>query len=467
MVKVNLMEILLVEDNQADARLLKEMLMDSSLRDRFTIAHAESMKEAAERLAKEHFDVALLDLMLPDSVGIDTFKRVRRSFPSIPVVLLTGLADENLAAQAVREGAQDYLIKGQVAPGPLARSLVYAIERSLSERAGRGADRLSPGSRLRPDMVGTSTALSDVKSPITTVSKTSNTSVLITGETGTGKELVANAIHYSSSRSDGPFIKLNCSAIPDTLMEAELFGYEKGAFTDARQSKKGLFELADGGTIFLDEIGDMDIRLQPKVLQILENRTLRKLGGVGNIKIDVRVIAATNVDLSEMVRARRFREGLFYRLNVMVVELPALRDRKEDILPIARHFLRDGAEAMGSSGPKSLDQGAIDALLNYDWPGNIRELKNVIERAVILAGQGAEVWAEHLQISTAPSVQSTERMVPIAGYSTEMSLEELERAHIRNVLEKTGGNITHASRILGVSRLTLREKAKKYGLKEE
>ena len=467
MVKANLIQILLVEDNPADARLLKEMLTESSLKGRFTIAHAKSMDEGLGRLAKERFDVALLDLMLPDSEGLDTFKSVHKSFPSIPIVLLTGLADETLAAQAVREGAQDYLVKGQVAPGILARSIVYAIERSMAERSGRGAERLSAGSRLRPEMVGTSTALGEVKSLIETVSKTSNTSVLITGETGTGKELVANAIHYSSSRSDGPFIKLNCSAIPDTLMEAELFGYEKGAFTDARQSKKGLFELADGGTIFLDEIGDMDIRLQPKLLQILENRTLRKLGGVGNIKIDVRVIAATNVDLSEMVRARRFREDLFYRLNVMVVELPALRDRKEDILPIARHFLRDGAEAMGSSGPKSLDQGAIDALLNYDWPGNIRELKNVIERAVILAGQGAEGWAEHLQISTAPSVQSTERMVPIAGYSTEMSLEELERAHIRNVLEKTGGNITHASRILGVSRLTLREKAKKYGLKEE
>lgn len=465
--KANLMEILLVEDNPADARLLKEMLMDSSLKGRFTIAHAQSMKEAAGRLTKERFDVVLLDLMLPDSEGLATFMRVRKSFPSIPVVLLTGLSDENLAAQAVREGAQDYLVKGQVAPGLLARSLVYAIERNLSERSGRATEKSSAGPRLRPEMVGTSTALGEVKSLIATVSKTSNTSVLITGETGTGKELVANSIHYSSSRSDGPFIKLNCSAIPDTLMEAELFGYEKGAFTDARQGKKGLFELADGGTIFLDEIGDMDIRLQPKLLQILENRTLRKLGGVEDVKIDVRVIAATNVDLSEMVRARRFREDLFYRLNVMVIELPPLRERKEDILPIARHFLRDGADAAGSIAPKSLDQGAIDMLLNYDWPGNIRELKNVIERAVILAGPGDGIRAEHLQINQAPSAPVPERMVPIAGYSTEMSLEELEKAHIRNVLEKTHGNITHASRILGISRLTLREKAKKYGIKEE
>src|SRR3990172_1122680 len=369
MVKVNLMEILLVEDNQADARLLKEMLMDSSLRDRFTIAHAESMKEAAERLAKEHFDVALLDLMLPDSVGIDTFKRVRRSFPSIPVVLLTGLADENLAAQAVREGAQDYLIKGQVAPGPLARSLVYAIERSLSERAGRGADRLSPGSRLRPDMVGTSTALSDVKSLITTVSKTSNTSVLITGETGTGKELVANAIHYSSSRSDGPFIKLNCSAIPDTLMEAELFGYEKGAFTDARQSKKGLFELADGGTIFLDEIGDTDIRLQPKLLQALENQTFRKVGGVRDIKVDVRVVAATNKDLSEMVKKKRFRDDLYYRLKVMVIHIPPLRERKNDIMPLVQYFIQLNNKNFGK-GIKRASPECRDILLKYFCPGN-------------------------------------------------------------------------------------------------
>jgi transcriptional regulator with PAS, ATPase and Fis domain len=248
-------------------------------------------------------------------------------------------------------------------------------------------------------------------------------------------------------------------------MEAEMFGYEKGAFTDARQSKKGLFELADGGTIFLDEIGDMDIRLQPKLLQILENRTLRKLGGVADIKIDVRVIAATNVELSEMVREKRFREDLYYRLNVMVISLPALRERREDIAPLAEHFMNENRALEGGEGAqKKLTLESAAVLAGYNWPGNIRELKNVIERAMIMAGPG-DIRPEHLQLcGAAAPVPAAQALAP--GYSMDMSLEELEKAHIKNVLEKTGGNITHASKVLGISRYTLREKLKKYGLRE-
>lgn len=457
------MRILLVEDSPADARLLREALREAGLGEQFSVQAAVTMAEALERLGSASFDLVLLDLMLPDSSGLESFRAVHKARPEVPVVLLTGLHDENLAARAVREGAQDYLVKGQVEPAALVRSMRYAVERQLSERDARAARRpRREGRRLFPEMVGASHALSEVRSFVDTVARTSSTSVLIMGETGTGKELVANAIHYLSSRRDGPFIKLNCSAIPDTLMEAEMFGYEKGAFTDAKQTKKGLFELADGGTIFLDEIGDMDIRLQPKLLSILENRRLRRLGGVEDIKVDVRVIAATNVDLSEMVRERRFREDLYYRLNVMVISLPALRERREDILPLAEHFMSENRDADGAGG--RLSARSVRMLEGYRWPGNIRELKNVIERAMILAGPD-EIGPEHLQLASPEPAPSPALDAP--GYSAEMSLEELEKAHMKNVLEKTGGNITHASRILGISRYTLREKMKKYGLRDQ
>lgn len=460
------LKILLVEDSPADARLLWEMLRESAIKGRFALDPAVTLKDAISQLSSKKFDLVLLDLMLPDSAGLDTFRAVHKACPDVPVVLLTGLSDENLAARAVREGAQDYLVKGQVDPAVLVRSMRYAVERHVAERSFKPACKpAEEGMRLCPDMVGVSPALKEVRSLIEMVARTSNTSVLIMGETGTGKELVANSIHYLSSRRDGPFIKINCSAIPDTLMEAEMFGYEKGAFTDARQSKKGLFELADGGTIFLDEIGDMDIRLQPKLLQILENRTLRKLGGVGDIKIDVRVIAATNVELSEMVREKRFREDLYYRLNVMVISLPALRERREDIAPLAEHFMNENRALEGGEGAgRRLTPESAAVLSGYSWPGNIRELKNVIERAMIMAGPG-DIRPEHLQLtSAAEPAPAAQAFAP--GYSMDMSLEELEKAHIKNVLEKTGGNITHASKVLGISRYTLREKLKKYGLRE-
>jgi DNA-binding NtrC family response regulator len=460
------LKILLVEDSPADSRLLWEMLRDSGIKGRFALDPAVTLKEAISQLSTKKFDLVLLDLMLPDSAGLDTFRAVHKACPDVPVVLLTGLSDENLAARAVREGAQDYLVKGQVDPAVLVRSMRYAVERHVAERSFRPSPKPSEGGKqLCPDMVGSSAELKEVRSLIETVARTSNTSVLIMGETGTGKELVANSIHFLSSRRYGPFIKLNCSAIPDTLMEAEMFGYEKGAFTDAKQSKKGLFELADGGTIFLDEIGDMDIRLQPKLLQILENRTLRKLGGVSDVKIDVRVIAATNVELAEMVREKRFREDLYYRLNVMVIGLPPLRERREDIVLLAEHFMRENIQLEGQEGQiRKLTPETAAVLSEYNWPGNIRELKNVIERAMILAGP-EEIMPEHLNITGAPE-QAPAAQPGAPQYSMDMSLEELEKAHIKNVLEKTGGNITHASKVLGISRYTLREKLKKYGLRE-
>ncbi|MBI5827917.1 MAG: sigma-54-dependent Fis family transcriptional regulator [Deltaproteobacteria bacterium] len=458
------LKILLVEDNPPDGRLLREMLADTAMKDSLSIVDAARLSGALDLLGKEPFDCVLLDLTLPDSHGLETFFMVKDWAPYVPVVVLTGLSDETMAARAVREGAQDYLVKGRVDGDILARSIRYAIER---QAAARGTDKPAAGvagSSADDEgaqyfkIIGTSRSIMEVKDIISTVARTSSTSVLIQGETGTGKGLVANAVHFFSNRRPHPFIKLNCSAIPDTLLEAEMFGYERGAFTDAKQSKRGLFELADRGTIFLDEIGDMDLRLQPKLLQALENRTFRKVGGVRDIRVDVRVVAATNKDLEAMVRERRFREDLYYRLKVMVIDIPPLRERKEDILPLAESFIREDNEAFGKN-VKGLSPASIERLLGYSWPGNVRELKNVIERAMILT-ESEEIRPEHLSIEPSSKALATEA-VRAHPYPEDMTLEEMEAAHIMKVLEKVKGNKTHASRVLGISRLTLREKLKK------
>lgn len=459
-------KILLVDDNPADARLLKEMLADSGGLAQLDLRYVKSLDEALGSARTQPFDIILLDLMLPDSSGLDTFTRMYRNSSGVPIVVLTGLTDEDLAAKAVREGAQDYLVKGQADPHMLVRAIRFAIERK------RQASKVEIGARppagdkaaersLR--MVGTSPGFREVEGLVNTISKTSNTSVLIRGETGTGKGLVANAIHFSSNRRTHPIIEVNCSSIPEFLMEAEMFGYEKGAFTDAKQSKKGLFEIADGGTIFLDEIGDMDIKLQPKLLHFLESRSFRKVGGTRDMRFDLRVIAATNKDLEAMVKEKMFREDLYYRLKVMVINIPPLRERVEDILPLADFYLNENKSfARG----KRLNAEARAIFLGYSWPGNVRELKNVIERAMIISDTD-DIRPEHLPLEMVNENRLQSGSAPLnrAMYSDNMTLEELEMAHIINVLEKVHGNKTKASNILGISRLTLREKIRRYNLK--
>jgi len=296
------------------------------------------------------------------------------------------------------------------------------------------------------------------------ISKTHKTSVLIQGESGTGKELAANAIHYNSKRSDKPLMKINCSAIPDSLLESELFGYEKGAFTDAKNTKKGLFELADGGTIFLDEIGDMNPFLQSKILRVLESQTFMRVGGEREIKVDVRIIAATNKDLEAMVWEGLFRKDLYYRLKVMVVEMPPLRDRLEDILLLSNLFIEENNKEYNKK-MKGFSEEAKKLLIQYSWPGNVRELKNVIERAMILSDQEV-IIPKHLpfelkQMEKVPHGNSENQLLKITD---DMSLEKMEKMHLSNVLKRLEWNKSRASKTLGVSRATLRAKIKKYNL---
>ncbi len=455
--KIEALNILLVEDNPADSRLIRETLADSGAANLFNITDARSLAEALREASSSAYDIILLDLTLPDTTGLDTFLEVHKTFPATPIVVLTGLDDETLAANAVRAGAQDYLVKDQVDSSLLVRAIRFALERKRRYEE-QGARKLRSESMAHSGierdglrMISSSKSFREVEQMVRTVAQTSNTSVLIQGETGTGKGLVANSIHSASNRKTHPFIEINCSAIPDTLLETEMFGYEKGAFTDAKQTKKGLFELADGGTVFLDEIGDMDMRMQPKLLKFLESRAFRKIGGTKDVKVDLRVIAATNRDLETLVKESRFREDLYYRLKVMVINLPPLRERKEDILPLANYFISAYESTLGLL--KRLSPECVPILMNYDWPGNVRELKNTIERCAILSGEG-DILPSHLPEELLRGSSSQ----PAPGLSEDMTLKEAEVRHIKKVLDMVNGNKSAASKILGISRLTLRKK---------
>jgi len=290
------------------------------------------------------------------------------------------------------------------------------------------------------------------------ISQTPRTSVLIQGESGTGKELAANAIHYRSKRVNKPLMKINCSAIPENLLETELFGYEKGAFTDAKGTKKGLFELANGGTVFLDEIAEMKSYLQTKLLRVLENQSFMRVGGEREIVVDVRIIAATNKDLSALVNAEQFRKDVYYRLKVMVIEMPPLRERREDILPLGNLFIEENNKELGKN-VTGISEAAIEYLLNYQWPGNVRELKNIIERAMILSN-GMEIFPDHLPIELRKG--QMEDLEDRTSDTEDLALEVVEKKHIMDVLIMMDGNKSKAARMLGISRSTLREKLKKY-----
>jgi len=447
--------LLIVEDDDVLLKTLSEVFS----RKGFNVLSAECGADALELAKSNRIDLALLDLKLPDMNGLMVLKGLRELDETITVIVMTAYPDVKTAISAMKAGANDYINK----PFEL-DELKLIVEKSVETRTLRSeVERLRYQAEEKSfiEIIGDGPKIKEVKKLIGITSETPNTSVLILGATGTGKELVASAIHNNSERKAEPFIKVNCSAIPSSLLESELFGYEKGAFTDARQSKKGLFEIADGGTLFLDEIGDMDLNLQPKILQVLENRNFRKLGGTRDIQVDVRIITATNQNIEEMAREGKFRGDLYYRLKVMVIDLPPLRERMEDIIPLAEHFIHVHNKHLRKD-VSGLSEECNNKLLKYSWPGNVRELKNILERAVILASSG-EILPEHLPhelLSQAAKEDSS------AGSSFDISstIEEVERCHILKVIEQTKGNKSLAAKHLGICRLTLREKLKKYGI---
>jgi DNA-binding NtrC family response regulator len=389
---------------------------------------------------------------------------MKRQAPSVPIVMITAYGAVDDAVKALQIGAYDFLEK-PINFERLLHSLENALETSVLRTEVERSKKEQAETWSIDNIVGDSEALREVKDLVKKVADSEANTILIQGESGTGKDMVAKALHYQSRRGRQPLMVLNCAAIPEQLLENELFGHERGAFTDAKTMKKGLFELADGGTVFFDEISEMYLNLQAKLLRVLEDQTFRRIGGIRDIKSDVRVVCASNKDLEKMVHDGKFREDLFYRLSVIPIVLPPLRDRKEDIPALVDYFVAD-YNVRFKKAIRGVSAKAHKILQNYDWPGNVRELKNVIERAVILQDQGyIDVDLLPLRISEFTGEQS---VLPGQGFlaipNQGIDLYQVEKELIRQALVKARGNQTHASRLLSISRDTLRYKMKKYGL---
>jgi two-component system response regulator AtoC len=453
--------ILIVDDDG----VMQETLSDVLKKRGYEIFSVGSGSGALSMIKKNVIDLILLDMRLPDIDGLEVLRKIKEFDTEILVIMMTAFSDVQTAVAAMKSGAYDYINK----PFEL-EELKLLIEKGLETKSlineVRRLHRQQKEKYQNNHIYGVSPQIHYVKELIDMISKTHKTSVLIQGESGTGKELAANAIHYSSHRSEKPLMKSNCSAIPDSLLESELFGYEKGAFTDAKNTKKGLFELADSGTVFLDEIGDMNPFLQSKILRVLENQTFMRVGGEREIKVDIRVIAATNKDLEAMVKEGLFRKDLYYRLKVMVVEMPPLRDRLEDILLLSNLFIEENNKEYNKN-IKGFSEEAKKLMIQYAWPGNVRELRNVIERAMILTDREV-ITPKHLpfELKQAEKVAhgNAEREVSEIGF--DMSLDSMEKIHLSKVLKKLEWNKSKASKFLGISRATLRAKIKKYSLLE-
>ncbi|HYD94553.1 MAG TPA: sigma-54 dependent transcriptional regulator [Noviherbaspirillum sp.] len=448
--------ILIVEDDAT----IRVTVANFLKRQGFDISVAEDGASALNLLKQQSFHLVLLDLRLPDMSGMDILSRLREGEGADQplVVIMTAFPEVRTAVAALKAGAYDYIHK----PFDLEDLLelirrareTYRLRREVEWRRVQTANNVTYG------MIGESAAFQAMIAMTHKIAAAGRIPVLIRGESGSGKEHIAQAVHGASPRAEGPWVTLNCSALPEGLLESEMFGHERGAFTDAKQAKRGLLELADGGTLFLDEIGDLSLALQPKLLRVLETQTFRRLGGQKEIRADVRFVAATHRNLPEMVKAGTFREDLYYRLNVGAIDVPPLRERREDILPLARHFLSRAAPALGA--PIELADSAAPCLVAYPWPGNIRELRNVMERAAILCGGGI-ITLDHL-----PRELSRRHAAPgTLGWEAPRdkikTLAEMEADYIRTVLFHCGGNKTRAAELLGISRLTLRSKLREHG----
>jgi DNA-binding NtrC family response regulator len=439
-----------------------EKLVRWSLRERLTaeghdVVEAETAAEAIDK-ARDDIDLIFLDFKLPDGDGLSVLRKVKERTPDLPVILMTAFSTIESAVEAMKLGAFHYVNK----PFNLDEVLLLAEKalETVSLRREVVALRGSQGRDFGFDsIVGASPAMTRVKDLLAKVAASPASTVLLTGETGTGKDLAAKAIHYNSSRAARPFVNITASALPEQLLESELFGHERGAFTDARQQKRGLFETADGGTVFLDEIGEMTAGLQAKLLRFLEEKTFKRVGGLADIRVDVRVIAATNRDLEKEVKAGQFREDLFYRLQVMPVVLPSLRERKGDVALLARFYVnRFNGEFR--KHVRGLSPGAQELLDNYGWPGNVRELRNAIERAMLLADR--ELLEPQDFTTLTRTISPTQFKLPPEG----VNLEEVERQLVVQALERANNNQTKAAELLGLNRDQVRYRMEKFGLRQ-
>jgi two-component system response regulator HydG len=449
--------VLIVDDDRAMCQLVQDVLS----RNGYNVTSQLDAESALVSVDSSDFDVVITDIKLQNTNGLELCRRVTEKRPDVPVVVFTAFGSMDTAVGAIRAGAYDYITK-PVDLESLALTVRRAIaHRRLQQEVKELRRRVTETDQL-DDLIGASAPMKNVYRMIQQL-RDSDASVLITGESGTGKELVARALHRTSVRKEGPFIAINCAAVPANLLESELFGHARGAFTDAKQSREGLFIQADGGTLFLDELGDMMLEMQSKLLRVLQERQVRPVGGNREIPFNTRIIAATNRDLESEVEAGEFRQDLYYRINVVRIHVPPLRSRGNDILLLAQHFI-DGIRKRTGKEVSGISSEAAKKLLVYDWPGNVRELQNCIERAVALTR------FEQIVVDDLPDkirlYQSTELVIHGDDPEEFPTLEELERRYIRRVLEATRGNKTQASRILGMNRRTLYRRIERLGLED-
>jgi two-component system, NtrC family, response regulator AtoC len=454
-------KILIVDDEPFICESLERILREEE----YFAASVLRGEAALKLIREEQFDLVFLDLRLPDLPGLEVLRRIKALDPDLLVIVMTGYASVESAVEALKMGAYDYIkkpfkadvIKLIVRLGLEAQSLKREVRSLKKQHEGLLGDR---------PLIGESPAFQEVLRQVREVAKHGETTVLISGETGTGKELIARTIHSLSPRANRPFLEINCATLPENLLESELFGHEKGAFTDAKTRKIGLFETANRGTIFLDEMGDINLALQAKLLRVLEDRRVRRLGGTQVYEVDVRIVTATNQDLKEAIKEKRFREDLYYRLHIVPIHVPPLRERPEDTLALAKYFLAEYARTF-SRGFRGISAEAKTLLLNYGWPGNVRELRHVIERICIM--HDAEMLeASHLpkELTGHPDEIASESLlldfpIPPEGIVLETVVDQFAFHLIKKALTMAGGNISHAAKLLGMPRGTLRYKLEK------
>ncbi len=448
-------QVLVVDDEQETCDLLEMALT----RHGFKVTTSANAQRALELVGLQDFDVVLTDLSMPEMSGLDLCERVLGTRPHMPVVVITGQGSLETAIGAIRVGAYDFITK-PVDPKLLFLSVSRAIQhRRLQDEVKRLRQAVADGDSVENQIVGHSGAMRRVYELISRVGE-SDASVLIHGETGTGKELIARGIHSRSRRKEGPFVAINCAAVPHSLLESELFGHARGAFTDAKAQRTGLFVQASGGTLFLDEIGELPLDVQPKLLRALQERKVRPVGANHEVPFDARIVAATNRNLEDEVYEKRFREDLYYRINVVKIDVPPLRERGGDVLHLAQHFLKQFA-ARNEKPTLELSTTAAEKLMAYNWPGNVRELENCMEHAVALA-RFDQITVEDLPEKI--RAYRAERFVVAANDPTEIvTMDELERRYILRVLSLVGGNKSRAAQVLGFDRRTLYRKLERYG----
>jgi two-component system response regulator PilR (NtrC family) len=453
-------KILVADDEQSMREFLDIMLKKEG----YKVSLASNGEEVVKLVDNDLFDLVLLDIRMPKLDGISALKKIKAIAPETVVIMITAYASADTAIKAMKEGAYDYITK------PFKVEEIKLIIKNALEKKNLQKENILLKQVVRDryhfgNIIGQSPKMMTLYDLLEKVSPT-KTNILIAGESGTGKELVAKAIHYNSVRKEKPFVTLNCGAIPESLIESELFGHMKGAFTDAIATKKGLFEVADEGTIFLDEISELPLLMQVKLLRVLQDKEFKRVGGTEDIRVDVRIISATNKDLEEAVKEKHFREDLFYRLNVIQIKLPPLRDRKEDIPILASHFLKKYSEELNKNILKTSPE-ALQILLNYEYPGNVRELQNIIERAVALeSSQELTVHNLSSYLSEQPLLRKgpIDIEIPNEGIDLEKMVEDLERTLLLKALDKTKGIKKKAAELLRINFRSMRYRLEKYGL---